>query len=259
MIQIPEGKDAADAVKEDPQLWRDAAENKTPYLKFFLDKYKKEFDLSLPTSKKAFTDAFFEILKGTRHPVEKDHYIKEVSRLVGTPAQMLYDLLNQRIAGERQHRKVERQGAQEKKSRQARLLDEFLGLLLAYPKTFFEVFEGIKDFDSFRQKADAIGLVRQLTRLNNEDYRSFYDGFDAFLGEMDSELDASRVYKQVRDHYNLRGELDEGFYRDAENAKTLHILALGAEEKNSQEKLVPLEFEKLMVHLYLEFVTSIKS
>ncbi|MBU0982064.1 DNA primase [Patescibacteria group bacterium] len=257
VVEISGGKDTADIVKEDSEKWRKAVNEKKPYLKFFMEKFQAKYDLGLPTGKKSFTDEMFEILKGVSHPVLKDHYLKEVSKLVGTPVDMLYDLLAKVQSDERKHRKLAGvESLKPKKSRKARLVSYFLGLLLVYPKMFFDLWEELTSYESFLKNAETLGLVKQISKLNEEDIGIFRNSFPEFLKELDFEIDATKVYKRVIDHYNLRGEITEAFYDGLENSDLLHKIALEADNENNDEKLIPEEFRKLITLLYLEFVTS---
>ena len=256
VVSIPSGKDAADAVKENPQFWISAIEKKEPYLEYFLRRYREIYDLHSAEGKRGFTDSMMEILKGVKHPVERDHYLKELSRLVSTPVEMLYDFLNQAST----QRKVGRLAAQSdvlpKKTGRERLFLYFVGLLLAFPKTFFEVLDGFENFSPLAERIKTLGLIRQLSNLTEERWKDFLNNLETFLEDPSFEISASHVYKQVRDHYNLRGELDDGFFQAFDRPDLLQKLALEAEVKNTDLKAVPEEFEKVITLLYLDFVSS---
>src|SRR3989338_1314768 len=160
VITIPEGKDAADAVKKDPKLWVDSVEARKPYLDFFLEKIKVDFDLAGAQGKRQASDFFLDILKGTVHPVERDHYLKELSKLVGTPSAMLYDYLGELKTqhGHRSSSRSAKPSLSTSLSRRERLVRYLLGLVLAFPAPFFKHFETLADFSVFEQKARALGL-----------------------------------------------------------------------------------------------------
>ena len=81
---------------ENPELWVQAVENRQPYLDFFYSLWRDMHDLSTAAGKSEFTDALLDLLKGVQHPVERDHYVKLLSKDVGLPVDVLYDYLNQR-------------------------------------------------------------------------------------------------------------------------------------------------------------------
>ncbi len=246
VITIPEGKDAADAVKKDPALWVKAVEERKPYLEHFIEKIKKDFDLGTATGKRKASDAFLDILKGTVHPVEKDHYLKALSGLVGTPASMLYDYLNQ-LQSERGTRTVkEKAPEQVALGKKERLVQYFLGLLLAFPEVLFKHFEKLSDFQVFEASAQSLGLIKPFNKLDPVHYASFYSQFAEHLGA------ESPVYKQIYDHYNAQGIVNDEFYAGLENGLELQKLAFKAEVNNTDTQQVAQEFEKVITLLYFE-------
>ncbi len=250
VIQIPEGKDTADTVKEDPQKWKDAVANKIPYLEYYSQKWMNDYDLSTSTGKREFTDALLALLKGVQHPVERDHYLKELSKWVGTPIDLLYDYLNQ-VKSQRIVRKGEKV-ENVRKSKEERLFSYFLSLLLAYPDGFFKVWEQSKDFDSFYRKAQKLDLVKPMHKLDEKRFSNFYENFEDFLNKTEHEVNASSVYKAVKDHYNLHANIDEAFYLNVEGADRLEKMAFQAEVNNVDSQLIQEEFEKLITLLYFE-------
>ncbi|MFA5792975.1 MAG: DNA primase [Candidatus Gracilibacteria bacterium] len=258
VVEIPSGKDAADTVKENPELWVGAVTNRKPYLEYFFDKLSGKNDLRTPSGKKDFTDSFLEILKGVSHPTDLDHYIKKLSTQVGTPVEMLYDYLNRvKNAGNVRHIKKNLEEDIKKPgiSKKDRLSLYFLGLLLAFPKEFFELWKSLKDFKSFSELVQKIGLIKQFNKLEESKYNEFYESFPAILCGQVSGTDITSVYKQVEDHYNLVGMVDESFYRSFEQVPSLQKMAFEAEVSGEDSGSVESEFVKLLALLYFESLT----
>lgn len=250
VIVIPEGKDTADTVKEDPKKWVEAVAQAVPYLEHYSKTWQQVHDLGTSSGKRDYTDAFLALLKGVQHPVERDHYLKELSKSVGTPIDLLYDYLNQVKT-----RKTPLQGKKVqgiRKNKQERLFDYFLALLLAYPAAFFEIWERFKDYQKFLVSAQNLKLVKPMHKLEAAAFQAFYDNFESFLDKKEYEVNASSVYKAVKDHYNLHANIDEAFYSSVEGADRLRKMAFEAEVNNVDSKLVQQEFEKLITLLYFE-------
>jgi len=260
VIEIEGGKDAADLVKEDAELWVKAVEAKKPYLEYFEGKYRGEYDLESAEGKRKFTDEMLDLLQGVIHPVEQDHYLKKLSVLVGTPVEMLYDYLG-RLKSERRQRSVKKVDADEVaknargKEKKDRLVEYFVGMMLAFPKIYFSTWGKLENFEEFLGRAKGLGLNRQMNKLDEERFKRFCEGFVGFLGDSGLDYDASSVYKQVLDHYNLHAEVDEVFYASIEGAEELQKLAFEAEIKNPDHGLIRKEFEKLITLLYFEFTS----
>lgn len=257
VITIPEGKDAADAVKANPQVWVDAVAARVPYLDFFFTRLATRFDLASSTGKREFTDAFLDVLKGAPHPVERDHYLKLLSSKVGTPVEMLYDYLGQlsqavRVSGPKP-KKLE---IQPKLSRAERLVHYFLGLLLAFPKDFFDAFAALQNFAVFQEKAAAFGLVKRYEKLDAEGFAAFCAHFSEDLERLYPAFPVSSVYKQIEAHYNRSGMVDSTFYEAQEQGNLLRSMAFEAEIQNPDASKVREEIEKMLTLLYFETLSS---
>lgn len=246
VVSIEGGKDAADLVKQDSDLWRKAVQNKKPYLEHFLAQDQERFDLSESQGKRDFSDAFLNILKGVIHPVERDHYLKKLASLVGTPVSMLYDYLHQLQTKRFTRSLKERRDSVSKLSKRDRLTQYFLGLVLAFPDICFKRFTELQNFDGFTKRAHALGLVKPLHQLNAEHYEQFYS-------ELSSE---TSVYKDIQGYYNAQGMVDDSFYASLENGNELKKWALVAEIKNTDLNKVSEEFEKLITLLYFDSLSK---
>ncbi len=252
VIQIPEGKDAADAVKQDPQLWVDAVTVRVSYLDFYFEKYQKAFDLNTSLGKTSFTDQFLELLRGVEHPVARDHYLKRLSKEVGTPVEMLYDYIKQVKATQRRsHAKAEALPLT-KLSHKERLVTYFLGLLFTYPELFFELWRGLDTFDGFVKNAEKLDLIKPYYRLEEAHYLEFKNDFAAQLEKLHTELPASSIYKQIEDHYNRAGAVDDTFWSGLEQVEKLRAIAFEAEVKNPTSDGAREEFVKVLTLLYFE-------
>ena len=131
-----------------------------------------------------------------------------------------------------------------------------MGLILSFPKQCFEVWTQLQNPADFAVTIERLALVRQ---FNVEKLADFFEGFENFLLREDFEINASHVYKQLRDYYNLHAALDEGFYQSREDSSILKKLVFEAEFKNQNPELVKEEMEKLIALLYLEYSSNLKT
>lgn len=249
-------KDAAELIKEDEKLWKEAVEKRVNYLEHFENYLSAKFDLSNSDQKKQFTDEFLEILEGVNHPVERDHYLKNLAKRVGTPVELLYDFLNQRISNRQRERKSKNVENIEKKSKKERLADYFLGMVLAFPQQYFEVKSKMKSSGDFLASAEKLGLISQINESTLADVEEFNLSFINFIATLKDSLDITNVYKQVEDNYNQHASLNGEFYSRFENPDLLQKIALEAELKNPEESLLKEEFEKITLLLYLDFISN---
>lgn len=252
VVSIPEGKDAADAVKEDPQLWVDAVRAAKPYLQFYLDYYSVHFDLNSAEGKKKFTDAMMHLIQGVKHPVERDHYLKLVAQRMGVSVASLYELLS---ASAKQSRRPSAKGlpaSDEKPDRKYLLVLRLISLILAYPDDFFQLWKEFEQFEAFEAQTKNLDLVARFDLLTPERYQAFYEHFEEQLktengGEWQN---LSSIYKQVSTYYNHRGQLDPEFFQQVEDGEKLNRLAFEIELNVSGEAWIREEFKKLIARLY---------
>lgn len=257
VVSIPEGKDTADAVKQDPQLWVDAVQVRVPYLDFFFETFKKRSSLNDSSGKREFTDRVLELLQGVTHPVERDHYLKKLSVEIGTPVDMLYDYLGQLKNQSRTGGKVKKEKVElVQKSHEERLLLYFFGLLLAYPTHFFELWKELSDFDPFVTRAEKLGLIKPYYRLDAQHFEHFRSNFAEELQKLSKDFPATSVYKQIEDLYNRVGMVDENFLSGMQEEELLRTMAFEAEVKNPSSETAKEEFEKVLTLLYFETFSS---
>ena len=237
VISIEGVKDAADLVKQDPQAWVAAVQNRKPYLDYFFDLWKNSLNSSDVQEKKAFSDRFMELLMGLKHPVLQDHYLKKLAEAIGTPAEMLLRHLRELEAKTRSRThsgvgKSAQKGAVTLSSSE-RLWNVFYSLLFANPNLFFSVIKQASR-EGFVQELQELELNKQLTKLEEA-------SFLRFLAKLEEE---SLVYSEALRQYNLVGqvEIPQEFQKQAFEAEVLF----------QEEKLLLMEIKKILALLYLE-------
>ena len=81
-IKMPLGKDTADVVKENPELWRQAVARPTPYMQFILESTLAKFPANSLDSKKAVLISVLPFVKNIVSPLEKDFWLNEISHRI---------------------------------------------------------------------------------------------------------------------------------------------------------------------------------
>ncbi|MFT7184297.1 MAG: DNA primase, partial [Oceanicoccus sp.] len=253
VVSIPEGKDAADAVKEDPELWVNAVNEAIPYLQFFIDQFALQHDLTTAEGKKAYSNAMFQLLKGVKHPVERDHYLKLLAKKVGVSITSLYEHLAQ--FGQTRKSRTRKEAEVElvnKPDLKYRVVLRLVSLILAHPDEYFKLWTEFKEFDVFNAAIVKLPLKARFDLLTEDKYLKFYEGFEEQLhSECPGEWrNLSSIYKQVSTYYNHRGHLDSEFFQQVEDGEKLNRLAFEIELDASGEAWVSEEFKKLIARLY---------
>jgi len=108
IITIPSGKDPDELIKQDPEIWKKIIQSPQYALDWLVDRYKTVLDITSAQGKRQFTDIILHVVHDLTDPVEQDHYIGEVAKLIGVSQEALRGKLNeeQRIEEARPKKRV---------------------------------------------------------------------------------------------------------------------------------------------------------
>ncbi len=84
VISIPEGKDPDDLIRDDPKMWTKAIESNRYMLDWLIDRFAQVNDVKTANGKRALTDEMFKILSKVDDPVEREHYLNQLSEMTKT-------------------------------------------------------------------------------------------------------------------------------------------------------------------------------
>lgn len=129
VIQVPEGKDPDECIRQDVKLWEEAVKTAPFYLDYYLKKVGESYDCSTLDGKQRVLRAFLPLLKGAG-AMERDHFIKQLGFLLNTEPEFVYDEFNalkkDPYVFERDFKPLDPSNISE--------FDYFLGLLLRFPE-----------------------------------------------------------------------------------------------------------------------------
>lgn len=94
IITVSEGKDPDELIQKDPKLWEQAISKPKYAVDWLIDKYRGELDLDSAQGKKKFTDILLKVVAKLDDSVEQDHYIVQLSEIVGVSPNALRDKVN---------------------------------------------------------------------------------------------------------------------------------------------------------------------
>lgn len=80
VTHIHMGKDPADAVLENPDLWREAVAQAKPVVDFYVEKAFSEYDPATAVGKKAIADMVLPFVGDLFDAIEQDHWVKQLAR-----------------------------------------------------------------------------------------------------------------------------------------------------------------------------------
>jgi len=83
IITIPSGKDPDELIKQDPEIWKQIIGKPQYALDWLMERYQKQLDITSAQGKRTFSDVTLTVIRALRDQVEQDHYLQEVSKLIG--------------------------------------------------------------------------------------------------------------------------------------------------------------------------------
>ena len=84
-----EAKDPDELIQIDVGLWQKSIEKPQPAVEWVLDQYEKRLDISSASGKRQFSTIALKLVENLSDPVEKEFYIEEVSRRIGSSKEAL--------------------------------------------------------------------------------------------------------------------------------------------------------------------------
>lgn len=164
VIRVPNGKDPADCVKENPGLWREAVETAPFYLDYYLGQVGSRFDISDIEGKKKAVEYFLPLLKKA-NSLERDHYIKQLGFVLRTDPLFIYDHFNalkkDRFRSTSVPKKMEVPSSTSSLDQ-----DYFIGLMLRFSGQITEDVFGIPD-DIFAEPLKSV-YIAACSQYNSE-------------------------------------------------------------------------------------------
>ena len=96
---LPGGKDPDDLTREDPEAWRGAIENATPFARFLLERLIGDARPDSPLEARWIVDRLRPVLLAVRNPVERSALIQSIARRAGIAERAINERL--RAGGQR--------------------------------------------------------------------------------------------------------------------------------------------------------------
>ncbi|MEK7153324.1 MAG: DNA primase [Patescibacteria group bacterium] len=98
IIPIPSGKDPDELIKQDVDTWKQIITRPQYALDWLVDRYRKQLDITSAQGKRQFSDILLTVVRGLADQVEQEHYIEQISGLIGVSREALQTKLHQKQA-----------------------------------------------------------------------------------------------------------------------------------------------------------------
>jgi len=83
IITVPEGKDPDELIQKDPELWQKATAEYEYAIDWLIGRRASQLDMNSGSGKKALTDAVLPVVAQLKDSVERDHYLRQLAKLLG--------------------------------------------------------------------------------------------------------------------------------------------------------------------------------
>jgi DNA primase len=247
-------KDAGEVLTQKSPAFTDALEARKSWFQHFLAIYTERYALVDPAQKRLFSDAMLELVQAVDHPVEKEAYLSELSKILNIPKDLLKSTP---VKAARLREQPENKP--EKLRPEAQLLHRFLSYFLAFPSEFMTLWERYQDPQSLLkdlQATDLDSLILRPDRMDEARFAQFRLQFADFLENLAPESPISSVYKEQISHYTPHAQWDESFLVEHPERAQLQALQFQAQVQASQGVSVLSELTQLIAQLYLAYLRS---
>lgn len=138
IITIPTGKDPDELIKQDASLWEKVIQQPQYALDWLMERYQNELDLTSAQGKRQYSDILLPVVRTLTDPVEQDHYMVAIAKVIGVSREALDTKLQQGGVEERRplkRPKVAPKPIDRKLVEDLKAQDQFLAIMLLQPKT----------------------------------------------------------------------------------------------------------------------------
>ena len=257
VISVPEGKDPADLVNNDPKKWVEACRKAKYVVDYIFDSTFDKYNISNILDKKRATKELLALIQKITDPVEKEHYLNLLAARVGVSLGALSDAIakikpEQAKLSQQDSKENQKFSKPQKESREEYTLSMLL-MLPQYAEFFFNklsvdnfseerthsllesIHKQFKDNNSFNLKEWMKNLDTETTKYVNQLILRAEDN----LAEANEDLLAEEIFYCV---VNFKRELIDNEKQELNNR-------LAAAEKGGDKKLqaeLLQQFQKLI-------------
>ena len=83
IVSLPGAKDPDELIRQDLNVWQDSIEKPQYALDWLMERYLKQLDVSSALGKRQFSDIVLKVVSNLADPVEREHYLIQISEIIG--------------------------------------------------------------------------------------------------------------------------------------------------------------------------------
>jgi len=186
IILLDGGKDAADVIRENPKLWREAVERAESILDYYFKDAFSRYDAKSPVGKKKIARELLNVIKDVANPVEQAYWIRVLSEKLETGEKVLSEVIRKVKSEKKEAVSPEKQktaGA----GGQSVLTKRMIGIFAAFPKECRREIEkvSISDFQGEKEKKIISAIKEKRENASLEALKAVFPDYETekFLDE----------------------------------------------------------------------------
>ena len=257
IILLASGKDAAESLKENPEIWKKAVESAEGVMEYYFKETFSRYDPKKPAEKKKIAQELLNVIKDISNPVEQSHWLKLLASRIGTEEKVLTDILQKSKTSEKNQAisKNPEAGINREKS----LEEKILGIILAFPKECRREIAQIdvRDFQNEKERATMNAIKKDGENFSLEKVKALFSDYETgkFLEEIvfETEVRFGGELGNGRDRLDPIGELHGYVERLKGNRRKEKVFRIMQDIKSAEAsgdkagaKILMGEFQKLM-------------
>ncbi|MCK5490307.1 MAG: DNA primase [Candidatus Pacebacteria bacterium] len=149
VITIPEGKDPADCVKNNPKLWEKAVQNPKLIMEFYFESVFSKYNSDNIDDKKKIAEELLRIISNISNDIDRGYYRNQLSDKLGLDEKIIFEYEN-KIKREKSGfiNRDDTNNVEETKAttRENQLQQRILGFIILYPQFFQDLFLDLEKY-----------------------------------------------------------------------------------------------------------------
>ncbi len=230
IILLSSGKDAADSLRKNPEIWKTAVESAEDVMEYYFKEIFSRYDPQKPVEKKKIAQELLNMIKDIANPIEQSHWLKILAGKITTEEKILLDIL-QKAKKNSFHRpladKMER--GKENITREKNIEEKILGIILSFPGECRKEIARISaaDFQNEKEKAIIEAIKQDEENISLEKLKALF-----------SDYETKKILEEIvfETEVKFGGELGDG-RSQLDPIGELRGLILQLKEKRRKEKI----------------------
>ncbi|MCX6763009.1 MAG: DNA primase [Candidatus Moranbacteria bacterium] len=192
IISLSSGKDAAECLKKNPEVWKKAVENAEGVMEYYFKEAFSRHDPKKPTDKKKIAQELLNVIKDISSPIEQAHWIKVLADKIETEEKVLLGVLEKAKSKEIQPAVHKKEGERENHGNS--LEKNIIGIILAFPNECRSGLPKIhsEDFQNEKERAIIEVIKKDEENFSLEKVKALFSDYEMgkFLAEAVFEAEA---------------------------------------------------------------------